>query len=277
MSLDRILERSKGQANWPPGQTGRDGSLVADVDLLEDRPVLRTIRSKRVYEQIAEQIEELIRRRHFKPGHRLPPERELAKQLGVSRPSVREAMIALETAGLIEVRTGDGTYVLEVADGSLRFPWAVAGDPGPGPLEQFEARALVETELAVRAAQLATPEDIAELEAILKCMDDSYRRDGTRDDHDVYLFHTVLARAGGNGILAGLVKTLWDLRGAAMWKQVRRRVVRPEHIELVLADRRALLDALLAKDAAKVRQVMNDFFERARARYFGDEPDPAAG
>ncbi len=251
--------------------------MSADADLLEDRPLLRTIRSKRVYEQIAEQIEELIQSRHFKPGHRLPPERELAKQLGVSRPSVREAMIALETAGFIEVRTGDGTYVRELPHGGVRFPWAVGGDPGPGPLEQFEARALIETELAVRATQTATPGDLVELEAILKRMEGSYRRDGTRDDHDVYLFHTILARAGGNSILAGLVKTLWDLRGAAMWKQVRRRVVRPEHIELVLADRQALLDALHAKDAARVRQVMHVFFDRARARYFGEEPEVPSG
>jgi DNA-binding FadR family transcriptional regulator len=253
------------------------GSLSADADILEDRPLLRTIRSKRVYEQIAEQLEELIQSRHFKPGHRLPPERELAKQLGVSRPSVREAMIALETAGFIEVRTGDGTYVLELPRGSLRFPWAVGGDPGPGPLEQFEARVLVETELAVRAAQLATPAEIAELEAILERMEVSYREHGTRDDHDGYLFHTALARAGGNGILAGLVKTLWDMRGEAMWTQVRNRVVRKEHIERVLADRRALLDALHARDAAGVRQAMHDIFERARARYFGEEPETSAG
>ncbi len=251
--------------------------MSADTDLLDDRPLLRTIRSKRVYEQIAEQIEELIRRRHFKPGHRLPPERELAKQLGVSRPSVREAMIALETAGLIEVRTGDGTYVLELPNGSLRFPWAVAGDPGPGPLEQFEARVLVETELAVRAATVATPEDLAEMEAILQRMEINYRAQGTRDDHDGYLFHTTLARAGGNGILAGLVKTLWDMRGAAMWTQVRARVVRPRHVELVLADRRALLDALHAHDADGARRAMLDYFERARARYFGEEPEASSG
>lgn len=255
----------------------RDGALSADADLLEDRPLLRTIRSKRVYEQIAEQIEELIRRRHFKPGHRLPPERELAKQLGVSRPSVREAMIALETAGFIEVRTGDGTYVCELPHGGLRFPWAIAGDPGPGALEQFEARVLVETEMAVRAVRTAAAEDIDELEAILERMQVNYRRDGTRDDHDGYQFHIALARAGGNGILASLVKTLWDMRGAAIWTKIRARVVRPEHVELVLGDRRALVDALRRRDAAGVRQAMDDYFERARARYFGDEPEASSG
>jgi DNA-binding FadR family transcriptional regulator len=70
---------------------------------------LQIVRSRRVYEQIAEQIQELIRSRALRPGDRLPAERELAAMLGVSRPSVREAMIALEAAGFIEVRTGDGT------------------------------------------------------------------------------------------------------------------------------------------------------------------------
>ena len=74
-------------------------------------PPLRLVRPKRMYEQVAEQIEALIRGGTFTPDARLPGERELAERLGISRPSLREALIALETAGLIETRVGDGTYV----------------------------------------------------------------------------------------------------------------------------------------------------------------------
>ena len=81
------------------------------------------IDSQRLYQKVADQIGELIRSGEFKPGHRLPPERDLSKQLGVSRPVVREAMIALELAGLIEVRTGAGTFVREAANAAA---WALA-------------------------------------------------------------------------------------------------------------------------------------------------------
>ena len=71
----------------------------------------QSIEPRRLYRQIADQIRALIRTGEFKPGSRLPPERDLAKQLGVSRPSVREALIALEVEGLVEVRIGSGIYV----------------------------------------------------------------------------------------------------------------------------------------------------------------------
>ena len=72
----------------------------------------QSIEPRRLYRQIADQIRELIRAGEFVAGARLPPERDLAKQLGVSRPSVREALIALEVEGLVEVRIGSGIYVL---------------------------------------------------------------------------------------------------------------------------------------------------------------------
>lgn len=236
------------------------------------RPMVRLVRTQRVYEQIAEQIEALIASRKLKPGDRLPPERELAKQLGVSRPSVREAMIALETAGYIEVRTGDGTYVREIAVGNLRFPWAEAGDPGPGPLEQFEARALVEPELAARVALLAKPDDLDELEALIGRMQLGIDT-GVQDLKAAYKFHTALARMSRNTILASLVRTLWNMREAEMWRQLRARIVRPEHVAMVVADRRALLAALRARDPEQARAVMARLLTRARHRYFDDDAD----
>jgi hypothetical protein len=84
----------------------------------------KPVESRRLYEQIAEQIEGLIQDGTFGTGSKLPPERELTKMIGVSRGSIREAMIALETAKLIEVRVGDGTYVRSAPPAGRRFPWA---------------------------------------------------------------------------------------------------------------------------------------------------------
>src|SRR6266852_3886734 len=97
---------------------------------------LQAVENRRLYRQIADQIAALIEKGEYGAGQRLPPERDLAKQLGVSRPSVREALIALEVEGYVEVRVGSGVYV--------RGPIpAVRAEPLPadsGPFELIKAR-----------------------------------------------------------------------------------------------------------------------------------------
>src|ERR1700687_2361814 len=90
---------------------------------------LQTAESRRLYRQIADQIAALIDKGEYRVGQRLPPERDLARQLGVSRPSVREALIALEVEGYVEVRVGSGVYVLGPRPGASAAP--MAGDSGP--------------------------------------------------------------------------------------------------------------------------------------------------
>ena len=237
------------------------------------RPVaVRAVRQLRLYEQIAQQIEALIRDNDLKPGDRLPPERVLADQLGVSRPSLREAMIALETAGLVEVRTGDGTYIHALAPDGYRFSWQVdeQGDPGPGVREQFEARKLIEPELAAMAAENASAATIAALEAAVDRAERKFKAGETADDDD-YAFHVGLAEASRNTVLAGFVRQLWDLRRTDMWKVLRGRVVKPEHRLQVIADRGAVVAALRDRDGAAARAIIKRFLARAERRYFGDE------
>ena len=112
---------------------------------------LQAVEPQRLYRQIAEQLRQLIARGEFALGSRLPAERDLATQLGVSRPSVREALIALEVEGVIEVRTGSGIYVK-----AWPGPTPAASGNGPtewGPLEVMRARLLVEPEVAALAAE----------------------------------------------------------------------------------------------------------------------------
>lgn len=232
----------------------------------------KAVRSRRVYEQIADSVRSLIIERGLKPGDRLPAERDLATLFGVSRPSVREAMIALEASGVIEVRTGDGTYVREVGSGPSLMPWAVGGDPGPGPLEQFQARRLVEPELAARAAIMATSAEIATLRGLVDQMAEVYPTLGDFDDTLGHAFHTALARAGRNGILSQMVEHLWDLRDSDMWRHLRRRVVTPTNRSRVVVDRRNIVAALEAHDARRARAEMISLLDRAEQRYFGDDP-----
>ena len=105
---------------------------------------LQTIESRRLYRQIAEQLRALIERGEFEPGTRLPPERDLANQLGVSRPSVREALIALEVEGRVEVRMGSGIYVRAPEAATPRDAALMqALHEAEGPLETIRARQLI--------------------------------------------------------------------------------------------------------------------------------------
>jgi GntR family transcriptional repressor for pyruvate dehydrogenase complex len=124
----------------------------------------QSIEPRRLYRQIADQIRGLIRSGEFSAGARLPPERDLAKQLGVSRPSVREALIALEVEGLVEVRIGSGIYVL--APGGVGDLDA-ANDSASGPFELLRARYVIESECAALAAKSAKKSQVTAIEVAL--------------------------------------------------------------------------------------------------------------
>ena len=130
---------------------------------------LAPIKSTRIYEEIVRQVKAMIAEGRLKGGDRLPPERDLAEKFVVSRTSVREALRALESLGLVEIRPGEGTFVREVSVEALIEPLAllmVSQREAIG--ELFEARRLLEPALAALAASRATPEEIQEMERILE-------------------------------------------------------------------------------------------------------------
>jgi len=229
-------------------------------------PSLRVIRPKRMYEQIAEQIEALIRSGAFAPGARLPGERELAERVGVSRPSLREALIALETAGLIETRIGDGTYVRRDIAPTPVFPLANR-DLGPGTLEQFEARRALECAAAELAAQRATSAEIVALRACLVRMTLLVEQ-GSSPAAEHQAFHLALVDAARNQIIARTVRELWRAREAAMWETLRRKVENPESWRAGLVFRAQLLEALEARDGTAAKALMEAHFHRVGRHYF---------
>src|SRR5262245_4157662 len=168
---------------------------------------LTAVENRRLYRQIADQIAALIEKGEYDAGQRLPPERDLAKQLGVSRPSVREALIALEVEGYVEVRVGSGVYVVG------RGP-ALRSEPLPadsGPFELIRARWLIEAECAAVAAKQATRAQVRAMEEALDQMEADRGR-GMMPLAADRLFHLRIAEASGNSALALVVKTLWDQR-----------------------------------------------------------------
>ncbi len=233
----------------------------------QELPPLRLIRPRRMYEQIAERIEGLIREGTFAGGQRLPGERELAEQIGVSRPSLREALIALETAGLIETRMGDGTYVRADLGAAPVFPLTTGRDLGPGTLEQFEARRALECAAAELAATRATASERASLQASLDRMTAMVVR-GENPSPEHLVFHTALVDAAHNQIFSRLVRELWRARQGAMWDLLRRKVEDPESWRAGLVFRAQLMEALAARDGAAARALMEAHFHRVGRRYF---------
>src|SRR5689334_10770129 len=141
----------------------------------------KPVESRRLYQQIADQIRELIDRGGFETGTRLPPERDLALQLGVSRPSLREALIALDVEGRVEVRSGSGVYVSAPKPGQTAARTAAMGE---SPSQLMEARSLIEGELVTVACARITQAPLTRLREILGDMEAGIERRDTRVDLD---------------------------------------------------------------------------------------------
>jgi GntR family transcriptional repressor for pyruvate dehydrogenase complex len=209
------------------------------------------VKRSAVAAEAVSEIQALVRSGELRPGGRLPPERELARQLGVSRSTLREAIRALVAMNILVSRHGDGTYVSSLEPETLSRPFAFVLETRPALLEDlFEARRLLESACAELAAQRITDEEIAELERL------AASGDGSVDDlidRDVAL-HTAIVRATRNPILAGLAGSIGALGvdsrrdSARLPGQVR--LTRTHHKRIVAAlRRRAPAEAAAAMDA----------------------------
>jgi DNA-binding FadR family transcriptional regulator len=226
----------------------------------------QAIETQRLYQRVADQIGGLIRNGEFTAGQRLPPERDLARSLGVSRPVVREAMIALEIQGMVEVRTGSGTFVTPSVTGGLtggaeagpgREPRPAAFDGGPSPYELISARKLVESGIAFSAARAATPAQLDGIAEALAMMAEAVESGRNSREAD-RLFHTRIAEATGNAVLVSIVDGLWGSMFAPVFDALGRRMGLPEHQGMALDDHARIYEALRRQDAAAAREAMHD-------------------
>lgn len=230
---------------------------------------LEVVESPRLYRQIADQLRSLIERREFAVGSRLPPERELAEKLGVSRPSVREALIALEVEGLVRIRMGSGVYVL---DPSVSARAGARQPDGEGPFELLKARELIESGICRQAAKGVTAQTIAALDAILAQMgagrlgsDDLIRLDRA--------FHVAIAGSLGNSVLVRCVGELFDERINPYFARLARYFEDEQSWRETLAEHGVVRDALAARDGAAAGRAMARHIRNSQARFsrsFGD-------
>jgi DNA-binding FadR family transcriptional regulator len=213
---------------------------------------VQTIENRRLYRQIADQIEGLIASGEFAPGERLPPERDLAAKLGVSRATVREAMIALELAGLVDIRTGSGIYVTTRRNGA-----AAKDDPGPGPFELLDARRAIEGGTAALAAANITDAELTSLREALEVMRREQITDADTEDGD-RLFHLGIARATHNALLARTVAELWEWTRGPMWTRLNDNLYMRANRPRWLADHERIFDAIRRRDPDAAQAAMRE-------------------
>lgn len=171
---------------------------------------LRPIKTRKIYEEIVEQIRHLVTEGQLQPGDRLPSERELAEHLQVSRASVREALSALEMMGLLEVRSGEGTYIRQVNIESVVAPlaWVLSMEKDTV-LQLLEVRKILEVQAVSLAAQRADEEDLTEMAEALEAMKADLQINALGDSTD-HRFHYAIARATHNQILIHIIDTISD-------------------------------------------------------------------
>ena len=246
--------------------------VTLNGDVPEGRPDgsemmrLRAIEPQRLYQKVAEQIGDLIRQGTWREGDRLPPERDLATHLKVSRPVVREAMVALELAGFVEVRTGAGTYVRNPgADAYVKV--SGDGEPGPSPFELIAARRVIERETTAIAAQDPTPDLIVGLDAAMTKMDHDIRQgtqSASNEDDGDWQFHVRIAAATGNATLEAIVSQLWLGMRRPLFRALSDRVRLPENAKRALAEHRTIADRIAVRDTAGARVAMHDHLDQVR-------------
>jgi GntR family transcriptional regulator, transcriptional repressor for pyruvate dehydrogenase complex len=199
-----------------------------------------------------------IERGLLKPGDRLPAERELARRIGVSRPSVRSGLRSLAAIGVVQTRHGSGTYITDGPPALDSAPLGMlAALHGFRPEQMFEARRVLETGVAGLAAERATPEQVAamadEVAGMFASLDDPQQF----ILHDVR-FHRAVARGSGNPILASLVEMV-----SSLYFEQRRRTVRPpEQLRDIAMTHRNIYHAVRARDVERARREMSQHLPR---------------
>jgi GntR family transcriptional repressor for pyruvate dehydrogenase complex len=220
--------------------------------------MLKAIKKTRIHEAVVTQVHELIRAGKFKAGDQLPSERELAETFQVSRTSVREALRALETQGLIISRTGTGNFVADLPIESLVAPLArMLIEEKHALADVFELRKLIEPQIASLAAERATDRDIQLLKAALAKQKEQVEDGATGVDADAEL-HFAIGQATQNQAIKKLVSALLEMLGRSREESLQPKQRRQASIE----SHRAIVEAIEKHDQAAAGDAMRHHIEQ---------------
>ncbi len=228
--------------------------------------VFKPIRPKKISEEIVAQIKLLISEGELKPGERVPSERELANLLGVSRPSVREAIMVLEAMGLIESRQGGGTFVRSLTETTLADPLTSLVEKNPKMLHALaEVRMGLETWSAYLAAQRATDEEIATMRELVAEMERQAANGGWDAEVDTR-FHYAITMATHNTIQLHVLNTIHGLFHTTIMVALTEFYRKEGYIEMLLRHHQKILERIAARDPEGARAAMTEHLELVRTK-----------
>ena len=226
--------------------------------------MFKPVKKTRIHEEIVFKIKDMIEQGRLKTGDQLPTERELAEAFKVSRPSVREALRALESQGFLVSRQGDGTYVSQQPIELIIEPFAsVITREKFDQLELFEMRRLIEPQLAYLAAERATPAEIAEMERLVAIQESELgnNHSGTSSDQSL---HAALTKAARNKILISILDSLLDSLSETRDKYLQIR----DRPEKSLARHKEILAAIKSRDSELAAKIMREHLEETESILF---------
>ncbi|WP_425808000.1 FadR/GntR family transcriptional regulator [Desulfitobacterium sp. Sab5] len=218
---------------------------------------LKPIKTRKIYEEIVEQIRDLVIRGELKPGDKLPSERDLVERFKVSRASIREALSALEMMGLLEVRSGEGTFIQKVGAESVIAPlaWMLSVEQGTA-LELLEVRKILEGQAACLAAQRAEKEDLLELEQALADMQQEIITPELGGEKADLRFHYAITRATKNTLLIRLMDTISDLMQRIL-KTSRDKLYEGKYTpDILLKEHAQIYKAIKSQNALKASELI---------------------
>jgi len=207
---------------------------------------------KRLYRKIYDEISTLIDIGEYPAGSRLPTERQLAEQFQVSRPTVREAIIALDATNRVNVKTGSGVYVLEkTAKDNIQYKEI-------SPFEVIEARVLIEGEAAALAAKMITDNEATLLkDAFNKLKSETNSEKRNKADRE---FHSIIANATHNTVIANQIHALWELQeNVDHIKEAHESVCKSQDIKRI-KEHQDIMQAIIIHDASAARNAMHKHF-----------------
>jgi GntR family transcriptional repressor for pyruvate dehydrogenase complex len=227
-------------------------------------------RNKSAY--AAEQLIGAIKDGTYKKGSKLPPERVLAERMGISRPLIREALSALQIAGIIESRAGDGTYIRRsIGNAEIETQVLAMLEEEEDPIRVFEARIILEEGTAHLAADRISEEQLESIEQII----DREKLAGEKEEYEIYVqadrdFHLGIVAYSRNPFLEAAIQPLVDIMGRRLWGGIDQLYLfNPKGISQTLEEHKCILDALKKRDAHGARKAMRRHLENARDRFLG--------
>jgi len=213
----------------------------------------------------AEWVLKLIQSNSLGKGARLPSEREIAQELSMSRPPIREALSALQIAGIIEIRPGEGSFVKSpgMQIGSVDRIMSMLAET-ESPFEVMQARFLLEQATVKEAAAKATDKDIEVLQEVVQRMKNCLAMNNLEDYFQANReFHLAIAAASQNTVLVRLIRLLLTAEHTELWRgSIQRYVMDPEHIGQYVSRHERILNAIKARNKAKATQEMADHFSQ---------------